>query len=395
MIHVEEGAQKTNAYQENRNLLLSKTATANSIPGLEILANDVRCTHGATLSQVDREQLYLMARGLPRSTAERMIVRGFFQDVLDRIELRARARRRRRRTRSAHPGGLGPPPALCAGAVRVTEPDRGGLPHRIDRPAALPSAALQRIVWAQADRSAGTKLIRTEEKEMITTGQTLTNPATGETLVFRTTSADTNGECCRGRGVRRAERSRRCRARASVAGGALRGARRRAPVPSSATGRSSRSLGDAVLVPAGTPHRFENIGDDTAHFVCEVSPALGFEQLIETMFALAADGKVNRKGMPNPLRLAVIARHRFDDVRLPVPAGLAAAARARDGGAPRPAPRVPSHVRAHGAGGIRRPRRLSDAQPRGAAPILVRQAGSGRSRIPLEARAPRPEPCRV
>ena len=88
MIRVEEGAQKTNAYQENRNLLLSKTATANSIPGLEILANDVRCTHGATLSQVDREQLfYLMARGLPRPQAERLIVRGFFQDVLDRIEL--------------------------------------------------------------------------------------------------------------------------------------------------------------------------------------------------------------------------------------------------------------------------------------------------------------------
>ncbi len=88
MIRVEERAQRTNAYQENRNLLLSKTATANSIPGLEILANDVRCTHGATLSPVDREQLfYLMARGLPRSEAERLIVRGFFQDVLDRIEL--------------------------------------------------------------------------------------------------------------------------------------------------------------------------------------------------------------------------------------------------------------------------------------------------------------------
>ncbi|RDI75594.1 sufD: FeS assembly protein SufD [Gaiella occulta] len=88
MIRVEEGAQKTNAYQENRNLLLSKTAHADSIPGLEILANDVRCTHGATLGQVDREQLfYLMARGLPRSEAERLIVRGFFQDVLDRIEL--------------------------------------------------------------------------------------------------------------------------------------------------------------------------------------------------------------------------------------------------------------------------------------------------------------------
>ena len=88
MIRVEEGAQKTNAYQENRNLLLSKQASANSIPGLEILANDVRCTHGATLSPVDREQLfYLMARGLPRAEAERLIVRGFFQDVLDRVDL--------------------------------------------------------------------------------------------------------------------------------------------------------------------------------------------------------------------------------------------------------------------------------------------------------------------
>ena len=65
MIRVEPDAQKTNAYQENRNLLLSPDAHADSIPGLEILANDVRCTHGATLGQVDREQLfYLMARGL-------------------------------------------------------------------------------------------------------------------------------------------------------------------------------------------------------------------------------------------------------------------------------------------------------------------------------------------
>jgi Fe-S cluster assembly protein SufD len=88
MIRVEQEAQKTNAYQENRNLLLSPAAHADSIPGLEILANDVRCTHGATLGQVDREQLfYLMSRGLSRSEAERLIVRGFFQDVLDRIEL--------------------------------------------------------------------------------------------------------------------------------------------------------------------------------------------------------------------------------------------------------------------------------------------------------------------
>jgi Fe-S cluster assembly protein SufD len=88
MIRVEEGAQKTNAYQENRNLLLSKEAHADSIPGLEIMANDVRCTHGATLGQVDRDQLfYLMTRGLTRAEAERLIVRGFFQDVLDRVEL--------------------------------------------------------------------------------------------------------------------------------------------------------------------------------------------------------------------------------------------------------------------------------------------------------------------
>jgi Fe-S cluster assembly protein SufD len=88
MIRVEEDAQKTNAYQENRNLLLSDKAHADSIPGLEIMANDVRCTHGATLGKVNREDLfYLMARGLSRAEAERLIVRGFFQDVLDRIEL--------------------------------------------------------------------------------------------------------------------------------------------------------------------------------------------------------------------------------------------------------------------------------------------------------------------
>ncbi|HEX4525246.1 MAG TPA: Fe-S cluster assembly protein SufD [Gaiellaceae bacterium] len=88
MIRVEEQAQKTNAYQENRNLLLSDKAHADSIPGLEIMANNVRCTHGATLGRIDREELfYLMARGLSRAEAERLIVRGFFQDVLDRIEL--------------------------------------------------------------------------------------------------------------------------------------------------------------------------------------------------------------------------------------------------------------------------------------------------------------------
>jgi Fe-S cluster assembly protein SufD len=88
MIKVEKDAQRTNAYQENRNLLLSERAHADSIPGLEIEANDVRCTHGATVGQVDRDQLfYLMARGLSRGEAEQLIVRGFFTDLLDRIEL--------------------------------------------------------------------------------------------------------------------------------------------------------------------------------------------------------------------------------------------------------------------------------------------------------------------
>jgi Fe-S cluster assembly protein SufD len=88
LIRVEPDAQKTNAYQECRNLMLSPTAHAVPIPGLEIMANDVRCTHGATVGRVDAEQLfYLMSRGLSRPEAERLIVRGFFQDVLDRIEL--------------------------------------------------------------------------------------------------------------------------------------------------------------------------------------------------------------------------------------------------------------------------------------------------------------------
>jgi quercetin dioxygenase-like cupin family protein len=77
--------------------------------------------------------------------------------------------------------------------------------------------------------------------------------------------------------------------------------------------------GDVVTVEAGTKHRFWNPGTTDARFRCEVRPALQFEQLIETMFSLAQDGKTNRKGLPNPLRLAVIARSHFDDVRLAFP----------------------------------------------------------------------------
>jgi quercetin dioxygenase-like cupin family protein len=77
--------------------------------------------------------------------------------------------------------------------------------------------------------------------------------------------------------------------------------------------------GDVVHVPAGRAHQFWNAGAGTARFECEVRPALDFEQLIETMFSLAQAGKTNRKGMPNPLRLAVIAKAHFDTVRLPFP----------------------------------------------------------------------------
>jgi Fe-S cluster assembly protein SufD len=86
IIKVFPEAQKTDAFQRNGNLILDSTARADSIPGLEIEADDVRCTHAATAAQVEDEYVfYLMARGLTRPQAERMIVQGFFQAVLDRV----------------------------------------------------------------------------------------------------------------------------------------------------------------------------------------------------------------------------------------------------------------------------------------------------------------------
>ena len=88
MIRVEKDAQKTDAYQKDDNLILSHEARADSIPGLEIEANDVRCTHGATAGPVDPEMVfYLRARGVDRETAVRLIVEGFFANVYDRIAL--------------------------------------------------------------------------------------------------------------------------------------------------------------------------------------------------------------------------------------------------------------------------------------------------------------------
>ena len=153
---------------------------------------------------------------------------------------------------------------------------------------------------------------------MIQAGDVIENPVTGERLIFRETSRETNGEAVvvetfvkpdgfvAAAHVHPQQEERFVILRGTL--GFRLGQEKMVAGP-----------GQKVTVPAGTAHKFWNAGDDEAHFVCEVRPALQFEQLIETMFGLAADGMVNRKGMPNPLRLAVIARHHFDDVQLPFP----------------------------------------------------------------------------
>jgi Fe-S cluster assembly protein SufD len=86
LIKVERGAHRTDAYQKVRNLLLSDEAEANSMPGLEILADDVRCTHGATSGQVEPEELfYLQSRGIPELKAKGLVVNGFLNEVVDRL----------------------------------------------------------------------------------------------------------------------------------------------------------------------------------------------------------------------------------------------------------------------------------------------------------------------
>ncbi len=153
---------------------------------------------------------------------------------------------------------------------------------------------------------------------MIRAGDTIENPVTGERIIFRQTSRETNGEAVvieafvqpsgsvAAAHVHPSQEERFQVLRGSV--GFRVGGKKIVAGP-----------GERLTVPAGTRHKFWNAGDDEAHFVCEVRPALQFERLLETMFALAADGKTNRKGMPTPLRLAVIAHAHFDTVRLPFP----------------------------------------------------------------------------
>ena len=153
---------------------------------------------------------------------------------------------------------------------------------------------------------------------MIRPGDRLENPVTGEVLVFHRTSAETNGESVlvetivRPHGfVAAAHVHPHQTERFEVLEGLL-GLR-----------VGDKELvagpGDAAVVAPGTPHRFWNAGEGEARFICEVRPALQFESLIETMFTLAAEGRTNRKGLPNAFRLAVIARAHFDTVRLPFP----------------------------------------------------------------------------
>jgi Fe-S cluster assembly protein SufD len=86
-IIVDPGAQKTDAFQDSRNLLISKRAHADSIPGLEIQANDVRCTHAAAVAQVDPEQLfYLRSHGLPEAEAKQLVIEGFLSALVERFE---------------------------------------------------------------------------------------------------------------------------------------------------------------------------------------------------------------------------------------------------------------------------------------------------------------------
>ena len=153
---------------------------------------------------------------------------------------------------------------------------------------------------------------------MFRSGDTLENPVTGERIVFVRTAAETGGaitvvetfvqpDGCVAAGHVHPQQEERFRV--------LRGT-----VGFRAGGETIELRpGDEVVVPAGTAHRFWNAGEDEAHFVCEIRPSLHFEELVGTMFELAAAGKTNRKGLPNPLRLAVIAQAYFDTVRLPFP----------------------------------------------------------------------------
>ena len=152
---------------------------------------------------------------------------------------------------------------------------------------------------------------------MIEKGQTLVNPVTGERMTFLETAAENDGErvvielrADPGGAVAAAHVHPSQWETFSVVSGTL-GAK-------VAGQKGEFGPGQTLGVAPGVAHTWWNAGDDELVFRCEVRPALQFESLIETMFSLAAEGKTNKKGMPNPFRLAVIANAHFDTVQLPV-----------------------------------------------------------------------------
>ncbi|HEU5214354.1 MAG TPA: cupin domain-containing protein [Gaiellaceae bacterium] len=153
---------------------------------------------------------------------------------------------------------------------------------------------------------------------MIRPGERLENPVTGEVLIFHETAAETGGELVRVETIVEPDgfvAATHVHPSQTERFDILEGT-----VEFRVGGETVQaSAGDEVVVPAGTPHRFRNPGDEEARFLLEVRPALKFESLIETMFTLAAEGKTGRRGLPGPFRLAVIAREHFDTVRLPFP----------------------------------------------------------------------------
>ena len=153
---------------------------------------------------------------------------------------------------------------------------------------------------------------------MIRQGDTIANPITGERVTFLTTSAETGGELVV--------------IDAAVAPGGFVAAEHLHPYQSERfeilegevefkLGKEvvTAGSGDVVMVESGTSHQFRNLGNEEIRFRTEVRPALSFETFLQTMFGLASEGKTNKKGMPNPFRLAVIMDEHFDLVRLPFP----------------------------------------------------------------------------
>jgi quercetin dioxygenase-like cupin family protein len=165
-----------------------------------------------------------------------------------------------------------------------------------------------------------------EEALMAYVGQVLENPVSGERIVFQKTAADTDGELLAFKlfldpegHVPGAHVHPEQEERFKVVKGTMRFQKGLKTVIASA--------GDTVVVSPGTMHRFANAGDELAHVLVEVRPALRMEQLLEVATSLAQEGRTNRKGMPRPLELALFVREFEREVRVPlVPAGLVRAA---------------------------------------------------------------------